>query len=729
VKFQNTVFLSQRTSTETIATKKIRPLAWSWLALFILGIVFIPPSVYPLKKEQRKKNFLLITIDTLRADRLSCYGSQYPKTPNIDSLAERGVLFSKAFANTSTTLPSHTNILSGTTPNYHGVHENLNFIVSDKVLTLTEHLKNNGYSTGAFVGAYALDARFGLSQGFDLYDDKYSRIHSANLSSLERKAEAVIEAALEWLKDRASPWFLWVHCWDPHSPYDPPEPFKTQYRDHPYEGEVAYVDLMLGKLFGYIKENNLFDSTIIVFTGDHGESLGQHGEETHGFFAYNSSLWIPLIISFPDAASSRVDDYVSHIDIFPTVCDLLGIKRPPFLQGTSLLPALKGEKLPERPIYIESLYPYYSRGWAPLKGFILKKKKFIDSPLPELYDLDRDFDELKNLAQKEKMTPLRSQLKEIIRALTPSEKIEAAQPADRETREKLASLGYISTVRVSPPKDFSPKDDAKVLLPYINRIGEGWKLYKKGEQDKAIKLIKEIIEERKDIDLAYKQLALIYKETGKTEEAVVILEQGLKALPSSYEIFIEYMKALISAEQYDKVISSFEKINMREAEYDPEIWNNLGTAYAKKGNFDEAIKAFEMGLSLDDRHPELYNNLANACYSLGLQSRDVSIFSRCFECYKKAIELDPEYPAPYYGLGHAYRQQGNLEAAIYCWKKALEADSGFSQAYLDLALAYLNTGHKAKAFDLLSEYKKRYYDLMPAAEREKLDALIKRCRK
>jgi arylsulfatase A-like enzyme/Flp pilus assembly protein TadD len=702
---------------------------WSLLALFFLGVIFAPPPLYSLKKEKIKLNILLITIDTLRADRLSCYGSQYPKTPNIDSLTESGVLFSRVFANTSTTLPSHTNILLGTTPNHHGVHENLHFMVSEELLTLAEHLKNYGYSTGAFVGAYALDSRFGLSQGFDFYDDNYSRIHSANLPSLERKAEVVIEAALEWLESQISPWFLWVHCWDPHTPYDPPEPFKTQYRDHLYEGEIAYIDLIMGELFDYMKENGLFNSTLIIFTGDHGESLGQHGEETHGFFAYNSSIWIPLIIFLPETSSNRVDDYVSHVDIFPTVCDVLEIKRPSFLQGASLLPALKGKKLPERPIYFESLYPYYSRGWAPLKGFILKQKKFIDSPMPELYDLDHDFDELNNLAGREDVTKLASQLKEIIHAQTPSEKVDAARKVDRETRQKLESLGYISSAGVSQKKNFSVQDDVKVLLPYINKIGEAWKLYKKGNQDTGIKRLKEITKERKDIDLAYKYLAKIYQERGNINEVIVVLEQGLHSLPSSYELFIEYMKVLISAQQYDKVITSFEKMTMREAEYDPEIWKNLGIAYAKRGNFDEAIKAFERGLSLDNRHTELYHNLANACYSYGLKSRDVFTYSRCFDYYKKAIELDPEYPAPYYGLGHAYREEGNLGGAIYCWEKALEADPDFSQAHLDLAIAYLKTGNKAKAFDLLSEYKKRYSHLMPPAERERLDALIEQCQK
>ncbi|MGD8540225.1 MAG: sulfatase-like hydrolase/transferase [Candidatus Aminicenantes bacterium] len=696
------------------------------LILLLIFMTFIPTSSYSLTKDEAKHNVLLITIDTLRPDRLSCYGCQSPQTPQIDRISEKGVLFLRAFANTSTTLPSHANILLGTTPNYHGVHENLNFIVREDLLTLAEHLKNNGYATGAFVGAYPLDSRFGLSQGFDVYDDSYSRTHSKKLASLERNAEDVVESALTWLAGRRSPWFLWIHCWDPHAPYDPPEPYKTRYKEHPYDGEVAYIDSALERLFEHLKENSLFESTLVVFTGDHGESLGQHGEKTHGYFAYNSSTWIPLIIVFPEGAPDRITHYVSHIDIFPTVCDVLQIEKPSYLQGTSLLPALKGKKLKEQPIYFESLYPHYSRGWAPLRGFILKTKKFIDSPIPELYELDRDFDELDNRIEQKNVAKLRSQLKEIIDALTPSEKFDASQAVDRKTRERLASLGYVSSVGTTQKKDFGIEDDIKTLLPFINRANYAWELYKNGKKDAGIELLRGVLKERKDIDMAYKNLAAIYEETGNTEEAISMLEQGHNALPSNYEIFIEFIKGLVSVEQYDKAISTFENSRIREAEYDPEIWSQLGTAYARKGRFDEAIRAFEMGLSLDDKHPELYNNLANACYSHGIQTKSSFLFSRCFEYYKKAIELDPGYAVPYFGLGHAYRQQGNLGGAVYCWERALEADPEFRRARFDLAMAYLNTGNKTKAFELLSEYKKRYYDLMSPSERENLDALLKK---
>jgi arylsulfatase A-like enzyme len=308
---------------------------------------FLIGAAVPLSRADTGKNVLLITIDTLRADRLSCYSTKHVPTPNIDSLAKEGVLFSRAFANTSTTLPSHTNILSGVSPLYHGVHDNLHFVVREDLLTLAEHLKANGYATAAYVGAYPLDSRFGLDQGFDIYDDEYPHRYDQGLSSLERRAEDVVAKAVEGLKRLNSPWFVWLHCYDPYLPYDPPEPFNSRFNNNPYDGEVAYVDSVLGKLMGYLKAQNLFDETMIIFTGDHGESLGQHGEMSHGFYAYNTTIWVPFIINVPGSDARRVQQNVSHLDIFPTVCDFVGIKKPSYLQGFSLLPALEG-KLTEK---------------------------------------------------------------------------------------------------------------------------------------------------------------------------------------------------------------------------------------------------------------------------------------------------------------------------------------------------------------------------------------------
>jgi len=261
-----------------------------FLLFILIGIISADYSIPVSKEKQANLNVLLITIDTIRPDRLSCYSRKYLQTPHIETLASKGALFKRAFAHNPTTLPSHDNILLGTPPLYHGVHDNSNFIVAQDFLTLAEYLKSEAYSTGAFVGAFPLDSRFGLTQGFDVYDDSYPSKSSTAFAYTERIAERVVHEALAWMKKQNSPWFSWIHVWDPHAPYMPPEPFKSKFKDEPYSGEVAYVDHELGKLFDYLEKNNLMENTLIILTGDHGESLGDHGELTHGYFAYNSTL-------------------------------------------------------------------------------------------------------------------------------------------------------------------------------------------------------------------------------------------------------------------------------------------------------------------------------------------------------------------------------------------------------------------------------------------------------
>ncbi len=288
-----------------------------------------------LRKE--KANVLLVTIDTLRTDRLSCYSDRYLKTVNIDRLARDGVVFERAFAHNPLTLPSHVNIMLGATPLYHGVSENARSVVSEEFLTLAEFLKAKGYMTAGFIGAFPLDSRFGLNQGFDVYDESYPAKTGRAFVYPERPAEKVIESALAWLAGISAnkQWFCWVHLWDPHAPYWPPEPYATRYKNDPYTGEVAYVDEQVGKLFEYLDKSHLKERTLIILTGDHGEALGEHGEMTHGYFAYNSTIWVPLIIAGPGIKPGRQDTYVAHVDLFPTVADYLGLPLPGHLQGVS----------------------------------------------------------------------------------------------------------------------------------------------------------------------------------------------------------------------------------------------------------------------------------------------------------------------------------------------------------------------------------------------------------
>ena len=694
----------------------------------VLGI--ISPDVFPLtsQKEASSLNVLLITIDTLRADRLSCYGSQNVKTPHIDILAEKGILFRRAFAHTSTTLPSHTSIFTGMTPLYHGVHDNSNFIAREDLLTLAEHLKKFGYATGAVVGAYPLDERFGLDQGFDHYDDDYGNQNFQNPLYVERRAETVVDRAVEWLGDQTKPWLLWIHCFDPHFPYEAPEPFRTEYKDYPYNGEVVYVDFALEKIFSYLKNKNIQDKTVIVFTSDHGESLGQHGEETHGYFAYNTSIWVPLIIYIPGAAGIHVEHAVSHADIFPTVCDVLNVKKPEFLQGVSLLPLVQGKKIKEDPIYFESLYSYYSRGWAPIRGYISGQEKYIDSPIPEFYDLEKDWDELINLAEKKELGPYQKNLASLVKEQSHLEE-NSAQRTDRESLEKLKSLGYISSRQVGIKENFTPESDVKVLLPYHNRSSEALDLFQAGKAAQAVERLKAILTENKYIDTAYLNLAKIYKETGELGNALEILQLALDNLPSSYEIFLTYVSYLLQAQRYDQVIDIFENKEYHRMRFDPEIWNSAGVAYLNRGRLDQAIENFREAIALDHDYPVAYNNLGNVYFYAFRKTKNSNSYQTAINNYKKAIELDPDYATAYNGLGGAYLIAGQIEGAIFCLEKALELNPGLDYALYNLGYAYLNKGDTIKAVELFEDYKTKTYSRLSPAEQRDLDALIQKYKK
>ncbi len=698
------------------------------ISCFLFGLILFSAPDNLITEDKNPLNVLLITVDTLRADRLSCYSKEHLTTPNIDSLANRGVLFTRAFAHTSTTLPSHTNILLGMTPLSHSVHDNSNFIVREGFTSLAEHLKAHGYSTAAFVGAYPLDSRFGISQGFDLYDDDYDVRDIKTDTGGERIAEIVVDRAIHWLKEQNSPWFLWIHCWDPHAPYDPPEPFKSKFSVDPYDGEVAYVDHVLGKLFAYFETKSLWDSSLVIFTGDHGESLWEHDEETHGIFAYNSTIWIPLIIHTPDTKSRKVEQHVAHVDIFPTVCEALNINRPDFLQGISLLPALRGKKILERPIYFESLYPFYSRGWAPLRGYIDTREKFMESPIPELYNLKDDFGEKKNLARDKKLNAYREELERIIRDFSMEESRQAKQKLDRRALERLRSLGYINDNPGTEGKTFGPENDVKVMAPYHNKSVKATRLYHEGRISEAIDLLKEIITERKDIGIAYKNLADIYNREGRTNDALLVLKAGLEAVPSYYEIFYSYVTLLLSLGEYDEVISVTHASRLLQKEIDPEIWNFVGLAYWNKRQIAEAQRAYEKSISLDKKYSVPFNNLGTLNLYLYKERGDLNEYNKAIEYFEKAIALDPFYSEAYQGLGIAYLGTKRYEEAVGCFREILELNPDDVQAMLNLGLSYKNAGNHNDAckYFLAAKSSPSFYLLSPV-DKARLESWLKEC--
>jgi arylsulfatase A-like enzyme/tetratricopeptide (TPR) repeat protein len=678
-------------------------------------------------------NVLLVTIDTLRADRIGFYGSKKLLTPNLDGLAARSVVFTRAFAHTPMTLPSHTNIMLGTTPSFHGVHDNANFVVREEFLTLAEHLKSKGYATGAFVGGFPLDSYFGLDQGFSVYDDNFGKQEAGGLDADakggERRAADVWASAQKWLRGQKAPWFLWVHFYDPHDPYDPPEPYRTRFARNLYDGEVAYSDAVMGDLLDDLKEHGLNETTLIVFTSDHGESLGEHNELTHGYLAYNATMWIPLFICAPGFEHRVVDQNVSHIDIFPTVCEALKIERPDFLQGASLVPLMRGRKMPERPIYFESLSPYYTMGWAPLGGYIDTPEKYIDSPLPELFDLRKDFGETRNLAGTADVGSLRKRVETIVRSQTSPESSKAERAGDRATLEKLRSLGYVASLPGPRKTAFSPDDSVAALLPYHNRAVEALELYRSGRVREAIGALQEVLTARKNISTAYINLSRIYKGEKRPADAIAVLRLGLEAMPENYEIHFQYITYLYEAGRFDEVLSAFEAKTFPQVEFDPVVWNFIGLAYWKKGDVPRALASFEKSLAIDGASAMTYHNQGTVHFDVFLKTNRSGSYDLALANFQKAVALDPTYSPAFYSLGVAYFQAGNFRLAIGCLDKALALDPGLDEAHYFLGSAHLRMGDKPMAYQHLMKYKTTpTYDLLSPAAKKRLDDIISGCK-
>lgn len=698
------------------------------LIWIVIAALFLP-HVAQAARVSKPKNLLLIIVDTLRADRLSCYGSHEVQTPWIDKLAQRGTLFTRAFAHTPLTLPSHANILIGTTPLIHGVHENASFVVKQESLTLAEFMKEKGFVTGAFIGGFPLDSRFGLDQGFDVYDDNIETPTSQKFSYGERKAEIVVDRALAWLKGKESPWFLWVHVFDPHEPYVPPSPFQTKYQDQLYNGEVAYVDQELGRLIDELEKKGLFEETLVIFTSDHGESLGEHGEVTHGFLAYNTTLWVPLIIVQPGREPSRIDDYVCHVDIYPTVCDIFKFRPPLNLEGISLVGRKKKSQFPQRTIYLESLYPYYQRNWAPIQGFIENEKKFIKSPLPELYDLKSDFSEQKNLAKQSELGAYNKKLHEIISSGIPLGSESNRRTADKETLEKLSSLGYISGFHTDTKGDFGPEDDVKVLLPFYNSVIKAIKLHYDGKSEEAARMIRKVITERPDVDIAYSKLAEIYQDQGRLGDSIAVLQLGLDKFPSSYEILSSFVNALMDARHYQQVIGVMSHSDHRMLEYDPEIWNYLGIAYMYSGELDKALESFDKALSIDPEYSSIDLNLGNTYLLMFLRDNKEETLAKCIDHLEKAIARDPNSAMAHNSLGAALRKSGLLNDAIAAWEKALELNPDLNMALYNLGKAYYDLGDKSQALVFLQRYLESSGSQISPGVKKEVEDLIAECRK
>lgn len=686
------------------------------------------PSPAPAAGAAPEANVLLVTVDTLRFDRVSFFGSRKAATPAIDALARESLAFRRAYAHNPVTLPSHANILTGATPLYHGISDNTGFKLDERFLTLAEYLKGRGYRTAAFVGAFPLDSRFGLDQGFDLYDDYYGTHNEREFFFVERPAEKVVAPAMDWIGRQRGKWFAWVHVFDPHQPYLPPPPFREKYADDPYSGEVAYADAQLGRLFAFLKERGLWQRTIVVLTADHGEALGEKGEDTHSYFAYDNTIHVPLLVRIPARAPATSAVTACHADIFPTVCAALAQKAPAGLQGESLLEVAAAGKRRAPEIYFESLTAWLNRDWAPLRGFISGGTKFIDLPIKEVYDLEKDPDEERNLAASAPIGRLKDALNRLMRRLRSPVAAQREKRLDPETLKRLRSLGYVAeSGPARRSRTYGEPDDLKVLLPLQGKLLDAVGRFQSRDFAAAEKMLREVIAASPGFILAYTHLASMFKETGRPADAVAVLEKGLERNPGNIYILSKLGIVLADSGGWKRAIPILEECVARE-DFDPERFNFLGIAYYHGGDYAKALKNYQRALELDRNNAAVFSNIGGVHLALAARDKKPQAIADAEASFRQALAIDPRLASALNGLAIVCKKTGRNGEAIDNWRRALAADPDYELAMINLGIVLLEEGRPGEALERFQEYRDKFFSRLPAAERARVDRLIAEAR-
>ena len=719
--------------------KKIAAILSGAAAFTVAGIAFFLSSKPELKAGAFKDfNVLLITLDTTRADHLPIYGYTGVKTPNLDSLASESYVFEDAVSHVPLTLPAHTSILTGMLPVAHGIRDNAGFFVDQELVTLPEVLKAKGYSTSAFVSAFVLDSRWQLNQGFDLYHDYFSLEEFNQLTPQEaqRSAEETASEAAQWLQNlKDGPFFSWVHFYDPHDPYDPPEPFKTEYSSRLYDGEIAYMDGSIGRLLGAISSSGLEKNTIVIVTADHGEGLGDHQEETHAIFVYDTTQRVPLLIRVPGAAGKRVSGLARHIDLAPTILDLLGIEINHQMQGSSLVPFMNGTVDSGRTAYMESMYAELHFGWSPVRSLVTSRFKYIDSPRPELYDRIQDRAETRNLIilESNHAKILKEKLDEIVaRHQNASE----PQQMDPETEAGLRALGYIGTVTTSQSgRNIDPKD--RIHLARNLQVATAH--LQKQQYDRAIHLLLAVIEEDPAITDAHFLAAVSYIGLEKYDHAIQELIESLadrpKHLMSLYNLgyaherkgedkeALKYFLAVLDQEPlhlyanlkighlyrrageslkarpyFLNVVNGYQRFlkNTKNVTAKSSLHARVGEAYFGAGNLVEAEKHFRSAIDLTPKNPDLH-------YNLGSIYEVEGNIAAATQAYLREIELNSENYKAFNNLGLIYQRAGRLHDAAACFERIVDLLPNESRGYLMLASVYREMGRVQEANNMLQK--------------------------
>jgi len=621
----------------------------------------------PVPQSLRPFNVVVITIDTLRPDHLRCYGYPRIETPVLDRIAQGGVLFENAVTQTPLTPPSHASIFTGLNPPTHKVRDTGSFVLSPSTPTLAGFLQKQGWDTGAFISSAVLKKRFGFDQGFAVYDDQMPRPGKGQeyLEDAERRAGATVDKALQWLESRSDkPFFLWVHLYDPHTPYNPPPPYAEQYKDRPYDGEIAYADREIGRLLDSLKRKSPPERTLLVVLSDHGESLGQHGEYSHGVFLYDATLRIAFLMSGPGVpAGLRVKAQARTIDFVPTLLELLGSPAAMTVEGTSLVPSFKGQDAGTEISYAETLFPKITMGWAELRGIRTNQWKYIRAPKPELYDLTQDPAETRNVLSEHAdiVSKMDAKLAALIRSSN-AEKVETT-PMDEKTRAQLRSLGYTSGFTAHSysltGQGVDPKDRVAVL-----------KLMDQAEQPQSsltpgrrIELLQEAIRIDPGNPLLYHSLGAKLEKAGRYDDAMKLYRAAITKGIEDGRLRSRLADLLVRAGKTAEAIPEYEKAAQLNPT-DLASQANLGTAYLESGRLNDAERIFQAIASMDPTNAAAQNGLG----VLAIQRQDGN---RALVYFEKAVELDPDLAEAHLNLGLLYKMAGDRDRARSCFEQFL----------------------------------------------------------
>jgi choline-sulfatase len=679
-----------------------RRMRWTRPRVAILGLALAAlaaGSLLVARREPRPPNLLVITLDTLRADRLGSYGYAAARTPRLDALAARGLRFAQATTVTPLTLPAHSSLFTGTFPPFHGVRDNGGFYLGAEQVTLAETLRERGYRTGGFVSAFVLDSRWGIDQGFDRYFDDFDLAkfeNMAGMDAIQRPGGETVDETLRWLgEDKARPFFAWVHLYDPHAPYRPPEAFAAAFpasASGAYDGEIAATDFQVGRLLDTLAADGRLENTVVAVLADHGEMLGEHGEVTHGFFIYDASVRIPLIVTGPGVPTAVVADQVRIVDVMPTVLELLGIPGPAAMQGVSLLGFTRGQR-PSLLAYSESWFPRYHYGWSELVSIQDGRFKLIQAPRPELYDLAQDRGETIDRAAEDprRVETLQRALEEMSRRLAAGQPTRAPQAMDAETEERLEALGYVAGGVSARHLEDRPRGDPKDKIALYNLLKESAGASTQGRYDDAIAIVRRALAQDPEILEGHMLLGNFLRKSGRLEEAAAAYRRALALDPEHDESVFLLATAYKDMGRLADSRAGFTRAREMDPRNGKVLWQ-LADLDMRERKFDHAQKTLEEALALKIEEPRFL-------LKLGELHIEAKRYDAAEAALGKALAARPELETAHFNLGLVYEERGDIPRAMAAYEAELAGNPKAYRASFNLAKLLMKGGRTREAAD------------------------------